>query len=450
MLFFVQLLDGLTTVKKKQNFDVSFYTETILKATWLPWRLIKSLERWTENTARARYPELYNLLHLGRRGFKVRPITHGPEHHFFGYYDKSPWNKSGKLVLCHEVGFNDRPPREKDKVKIGLIHLNESNRFEPLAETFAWNWQQGAMLQWHPKDPENLFIHNDRREGDFVGIVRDTRGREVKIYNRPIYAATPDGMLGYSLNFSRLHNQRPGYGYAGGVDPWEDAPHPDDDGIYCVDLTSGESCLLISLELLARLNPKPGMRHVFHWVNHIQVSRDGKRFAFFHIWRKDETGWSVRLYTANIDGSELRCLLDSCRVSHYDWQDGRNILVWARHPETGRDNFLLCNDADGTTQVVGERVLTEDGHCSFSPGGTWILNDTYPDTYDMRNLMLYDWQNNRRIDIARLYSPKKRWWGEIRCDLHPRWSRDGRQVSLDSVHNGERQMYVIDVEGIVA
>lgn len=34
---------------------------------------------------------------------------------------------------------------------------------------------------------------------------------------------------------------------------------------------------------------------------------------------------------------------------------------------------------------------------------------------------------------------------EIRCDLHPRWNREGTQVCMDSVHNGERQMYFVDV-----
>jgi len=32
-----------------------------------------------------------------------------------------------------------------------------------------------------------------------------------------------------------------------------------------------------------------------------------------------------------------------------------------------------------------------------------------------------------------------------RCDLHPRWSRNGRQVSFDSVHEGNRQIYIADV-----
>ncbi len=100
--------------------------------------------------------------------------------------------------------------------------------------------------------------------------------------------------------------------------------------------------------------------------------------------------------------------------------------------------------------IFGETDLKEDGHCTFSPDGRWVLNDTYPDGHQMRTLMLVRASDGRRIDIARLYSPKSRWWGEIRCDLHPRWSRDGRQVCIDSVHDGSRQMYVIDVERMSA
>ena len=35
-----------------------------------------------------------------------------------------------------------------------------------------------------------------------------------------------------------------------------------------------------------------------------------------------------------------------------------------------------------------------------------------------------------------------------RCDLHPRWNRDGRQVCIDSVHEDQRQMYLLDVSQI--
>jgi Tol biopolymer transport system component len=79
----------------------------------------------------------------------------------------------------------------------------------------------------------------------------------------------------------------------------------------------------------------------------------------------------------------------------------------------------------------------------------WLLTDTYPDPVtNERILMMFDCENNVRHDLGSFYTdPKLR--KENRCDLHPRWSRDGTQVCIDSVHEGERQMYVLDVAPIV-
>ena len=305
------------------------------------------------------------------------------------------------------------------------------------------------MLQWHPADPERLLLHNDRRNGHLVGVVRTSEGRELRSYDQPIYAVTPDGCQALSLNFARLHTHRPGYGYAGVLDPWSDAPHSKDDGIRLINLDSGASTLIVSLDQLARSRPTDDMAGVHQWVNHIQISPDGQYFAFFHLWRSGENGWRVRLFTACVDGSQLTCLLDASTISHYDWMDSEKLLVWADVPRFGK-RFILCNRATGDRTVVGNGVLTEDGHCSFSPDRQWLLNDTYPDTYQMRTLMLFSMRERERLDIARLYSPKDRWWGEIRCDLHPRWNRDGTRVCIDSVHSGERQLYVIDVGDIVS
>ena len=37
----------------------------------------------------------------------------------------------------------------------------------------------------------------------------------------------------------------------------------------------------------------------------------------------------------------------------------------------------------------------------------------------------------------------------MRSDLHPRWNRDGTQICFDSVHEGTRQVYVLNVKEIV-
>ena len=183
----------------------------------------------------------------------------------------------------------------------------------------------------------------------------------------------------------------------------------------------------------------------FHYVNHVQPSPGGKRIAFFHIWRTGDTAWEVRLYTM-APGRNRGCAVCSIRGG-FPTTTGSTIgTFWSGRTYPGRgDRFLLCDEQGGDHKVFGEGTLTEDGHCSFSPDRKWVLNDTYPDRYDMRTLMLVRFNDQKRIDLARLHSPKSRWWGEIRCDLHPRWSRDGTRICVDSVHDGTRQMYVMDV-----
>ncbi len=414
----------------------------------IPWRFRHGLERWLESSCREERPALYRWLHFGEARDRLRAVTSGPAHHFFGYYEKSPWNASQSLLLAHQAPFNDRPPGREDSVSVGVVHLGESNRYEPLGTSLAWNWQQGSMLQWHPADREHLVVYNDRRLGRLVAAVRDTQGRTLNVYDQPIYALSPDGRYAYSVNFARLHTHRPGYGYAGLADPWADDPHPSADGIHRLDMASGRCELILSLDELAHLDADDAWRGAFQWINHVQVSPDASRIAFFHIRRVGEAGWRARLCSCASDGSAPMRLLDTEVVSHYDWLDDQRILVWARdHGHSG--HFRLVAHAREDPTIVGAGVLIEDGHVSFSPDRGWVLNDTYPDRYDMRTLMLYRWADGKRVDLARLHSPKSRWWGEIRCDLHPRWSRDGSMLCIDSVHTGQRQMYVMDVGDFV-
>ncbi len=414
----------------------------------------------------------------------VRGLTRGPKCHFFGYYDKSPWDATGRYVLGLETTFMDRPPTPKDRAVIGLIDKAEENTWRPIARTVAWNWQQGAMLQWLPSEPDRLIVYNDRREDRFVSVVRNIFADEERVLPRPVYALSPAGGYALSTNFARIADTRPGYGYVGLEDPGRENPHPADDGIFWMDLETGEHRLIISYAQAANFRSKPSMNGAKHWFNHIQVNTDGSRFAFLHRWCPwgQTRPWETRLLTADPDGSGLYSLADDGMVSHYDWRDPTHILAWARQearpPSTGPlgirndlpsgepaksqdrlclDRFFLFTDRSKTSPTggseqrgtVGEGVLTTDGHCSYSPERQWILTDTYPDEERMRTLILYRPEDDRRVDIGRFFAPKEL-DGEIRCDLHPRWSRDGHAVCFDSVHEGARQMYVVDVSGIVA
>jgi hypothetical protein len=219
---------------------------------WLPWRLRNSVRHWVEFNASAKDPALYRWLHFGSSRERACAVTHGPAHHFFGYYEKSPWNSSQTLLLAHEVDFNDHAPGPNDRVRLGVINLS-NHRFEQLGDSLAWNWQQGAMLTWHPANPERLFVHNDMRNSQHVGVVRDISGEEIAAYDRPIYSILPNGKVAFLVSFARLARHRPGYGYEGPRDLFENLPHPSQDGIWRIDLESGESRLIVSLGQLATL-----------------------------------------------------------------------------------------------------------------------------------------------------------------------------------------------------
>ena len=376
----------------------------------------------------------------------ARAVTAGPKHHSFGYYDKTPWDATGRYMLALELEFMDRPNTPDDVGVVGMVDLVEGNRFRPLAETRAWNWQQGTMLQWLETAPERLIIYNDRQDDGYVSVVRDVHTGETRTLPRPVYAVSRDGKSAVTLSFSRVHRTRPGYGYVGLPDEWEEEPAPEQDGIYRMDLETGESRLIVSLAQIAAFKHDESMDEGRHWVNHLLFSPDSSRFIFLHRWQVGK-GRRTRMFTANPDGSDIACVADHEMVSHFDWRDPRHILAWARQHGRG-DYYYLFTDRSRELEIVGEGVLDRDGHCSYSPDRRWILTDSYPDRESYRTLILYRPGENRRIDIGRFYSAKEI-TGEFRCDLHPRWNRDGTQVCIDSIHEGSRQLYVLDVSEIV-
>lgn len=382
-------------------------------------------------------------------GPAARAVTSGPKHHFFGYYDKSPWDATGRFLLGLQSRFGGRCPRAQDTAAIGLIDTEGGDTWRPVAQTTAWNWQQGCMLQWHPAAPDRLIVYNARQGDSLAGIVMDVFGGKKRVLAIPVYAVGPRGSVAISLSFDRLARCRPGYGYHGLARRAAEDPAPERDGLFLLDLESGLGQLTISLAELAEFQPLPSMQGATHWVNHAQFNTDGRRFGFLHRWRGPQTGGrtQTRLLTADTDGSELRCVSDHEMVSHYDWRDPSRLLAWARRHGIG-DRYYLFTDGTDNVEVIGEGSLLSDGHCSYSPDRRWILTDTYSDSAGMRTLLLYRPRDESRVELGRFLSPPQL-AGELRCDLHPRWSRDGRQVCFDSAHEGTRQMYVVDVADVL-
>jgi len=371
----------------------------------------------------------------------IRRLTEG-RHHFFGYYDKHAWDATQRFHLALEVPFDDRMPRPDDEAVVGMVDLEEENRFIPLDTTSAWCWQQGCMLQWLGSAPDREIIYNVRVGTAFRARIRDVHTGRTRDLARPIYCVTSDGRRAATLNFSRVHWCRPGYGYAGIRDPNRDEPAPEDDGVWTVDLATGAARLIVSIGRLASLHPHPTFseaRH--HWVNHLLWNADGSRLILLHRWQAGQSRFT-RMYTVGPDGEDLHLVPAEDMVSHFHWRGTRRILAWARTRAAG-DHFYLFEDRSDRWEIVGKDVLTGDGHCSFGPDGRWVLCDTYPQGEPpSRTLYLYRLVDDTRFDLGRFAIDERFPSGPLRTDLHPRWSRDGTQVSFDSAHEGARQIYL--------
>ncbi len=375
----------------------------------------------------------------------ARAVTRGPKSHFFGYYDKCPWDKTGRYLLAMEIGFNDRQPKRGEPLTVGMVDLKSGNKYIPLDKTLAWCWQQGTMLQWVGTAPDREIIYNGVKGGRYVSVIRDVHSGKTRTLPRPVYAISNDGTQAVSLDFDRTGRLRPGYGYIAVPEKYKDDPAPKDAGAYWMDLKTGKNKLIVTIAEAASIQPDDRFPGAHHWFNHMQFNPSGTRFLFLHRWKKPNKGWFTRLYTARPDGGDLRLIADTGMVSHFDWRDDKTILAWARDKK-GKCRFFWIDALTGDMEVMGEGVLVRDGHCSYSPDRKWVLNDTYPlGKQRLMTLMLYRPADGKRIDIGKFHLPK-RLHGPYRIDLHPRWNRDGTQVCIDSGHEPPtRQVYVIDV-----
>ncbi len=378
---------------------------------------------------------------------EIKRITPENEHWFFGYYDILSFDQDENYHLGIKVDFMDRMPTSKDKAEVYLIDIRTNER-KLLGETYAWCFQQACFVQWVP-GRKNTVIWNIRTEGGcgYGSVMMDVVTGEKKIFERPVATVSPTGKYAISINFDRLYDFRPGYGYEGQRDRWYDDNHPQDDGIWLMDLDTGEYRLILSLdELWDFTKGYFGGQDQKVCVNHINFNTDGSRFVFLlRNFAGDD--WKTATMTADYDGGNLYTLSDYSYASHYYWVSRDVLSIYSRGEELGTmgDQLYELKDLTHEGRALDPDFFRADGHVSYSPDRTWVLYDSYPKEDGCRELYLYDLINRKGGILGRFrimpYSTI-----EIRCDLHPVWSPSGKKISIDSVHEGYRGIYVIDVE----
>jgi hypothetical protein len=288
--------------------------------------------------------------------------------------------------------------------------------------------------------------------------VLDVKTGKKRTLPHPFYTFSPDGKTAFAPDFRRLNDTRPGYGYNGVPDPNKEVLAPEDAGVWKMDMATGEQKLIFTFAQAAKI-PFTGREDAAfkpaskHWFNHLLCNTDGTRLFFLHRWHApaEKQAFHTRALTMNLDGGDVHVLDPWGGTSHFVWRDPSHIFAFAWHPSHG-ERFYLYEDKTDHVEVVGPDVMTVNGHNTYIPGknNEWVLNDTYPDPVRrMQNPYLYHIPTNRRVPLGHFFSPRP-YTGEVRCDNHPCASRDGTKIVFDSPHDGGRQVYLIDISGLIS
>ena len=380
---------------------------------------------------------------------RVSPDDFSHEY-FFGYYDKSPWDITDRYMLCMRANdtWSDVSPKEKADILLidTALPENDKRRVKKIAETSSWNVQQACMAQWLGPDFKSHIIYNDFRNGKYISVIMDVNTGEEKVIPSSVYTVSSDGKMALTLDFSRLFNLRPGYGYYNVPESTKDIHLPDSTAVWKIDLESGLVTPLLSYKDFACFEPRPEMSipEAIHKVNHLMLSPNGKRFMVLYRWFVGSKKYT-RLITCNVDGTDMYVLSDDDMVSHCFWKDDEHILAFENKKDGGPGYYYM---KDKTQEYIHcWPQLSNDGHPSYSPDRSLIVTDTYPDRARVAEIKIMDGTDEKKNTvniIARVFAPFK-YDNDTRCDLHPRWNHSGNRVCFDSVFEGHRGLYYVAI-----
>lgn len=379
----------------------------------------------------------------------VRVSPDDGKEYFFGYYDKSPWDITDRYMLCMRANdtWSDVSPKEKADILLIDTQKSDDNpdRVKKIAETSSWNVQQGCMLQWLGPDYGSKILFNDYRNGKYVSVILTLSTMEEMVIPAPSYSVSKDGKFALTLDFSRLYELRPGYGYYNVPEKTKGIALPNSTAIWKVNLETGEITSVLSYVDFVNFRPRKEMKEpgAVHKVNHIMISPNGEKFMVLYRWFNGYRKYT-RLITCNVDGTDMYVLSDDDMVSHCFWKNDREIIAFENKRETGSGYYLMKDKTQEYEQLWNG--IDFDGHPSYSPDGKSIVFDSYPDRARVASVMVSDAENKDKRyvkTVARVFAPFK-YDNDTRCDLHPRWSRNGKKICFDSVFEGNRGLYVVE------
>ena len=400
---------------------------------------------------------------------------------FVGFHDVTPWSRDESCLAIHRAAPGLFQMADCGKPIEICLWRPQTGAIESVDSTTGWNFQQGSRLQWLPGSSDTL-VFNTIEDTRAVAVLKNISTGARSVLPGAIYVISPDGKTSISPNFSTLAHRWKAYGYP----PLAAAPSitdQDADGLWQLDLETGEQSLFISTRRAAAFEAVPGADPASHFLCHASFSPDGTRVVFLHRFFSADGGLFTRMIATDREAKDL-VLLAQEKVSHFDWFDRDNVLVWARfsggglaaarargalgspwlkpllrlaRSMTGRwkkqflaESYYKISIGDPKSRArFGWPSLDSDGHPMIARSHEWIVTDFYPDKSGKLPVILYNPDQARRIDVHVFSHHPRSSDSDVKCDLHPRWSRGERFIAVDTCEAGFRQVRILNVSDLV-
>lgn len=437
-------------------------------------------------------------------------ITQGPKHHLFGFHDLFISNHNGDKYLALEADIINRPPLLGESFGVGYV---KDNDFVNIGKTTALNYPQGARQQWvgdtdyftvnnrvGDKWGFDLYDAEAKRLVDrYNSTAHSLTGNGKYAFGLDYARLHRLGGYGYTgLEDKGKHDPFP---TDSGITITNLETKKSD---LLVSVRQVAECGVSNLSGQTHhylthlsLNPSSDRLAFLHryfmpdgglMTRLMTIGIDGQNlrclgqgFLSHYDWKDDS-----HLYIYGRTGRSVDAVRNSNLLQNHAmaWtlklaKKCVKAVLGKQKGLVGGMHFLMIEDSDTSKSTpFAESTICHDGHPMTNPiDRDWCIFDTYPDALGDRQLFFYQFSSDTRVNVGvfrRLFeepdttlqeqylqgmepgilkniSPKLIAFTRsgLHCDLHPRWSADGRWGVFDSIHEGTRQIYKVAFDDLV-
>lgn len=441
---------------------------------------------------------------------KVECMTNGAKHHLFGFHDLKISNAAGDKYLSLEVDTINRPPLPGEMFGLGYV---KDEHYVKIGETTALNYPQGARQQWVADTEfftvnnrvgniwgtdlydasSNLLV--DRYEAATHMLTKNGK------YSLGLDYARLHRLGGYGYTGILDKEANNAIPLDSGITIMDMTTK---EIKLLVSVRQVAECGVSNLSgkthhYLTHLCINPSSTRVAFLHRYFMpdgglmtrlmtIGLDGsdlrclaQGFLSHYDWKDDNHIYIYGRAGSSVDAMRNNPIMQNPIImkSLRFAKKCVKMVIGKGKAIVGGMSFLMITDEENPRiSAFARELMSQDGHPMTHPyNSDWCICDTYPDQFGDRVLYLYQFSKDMRINLGkfrRIFQDpditlrNKFLMGMdnnilenvsisqiaftrsgLHCDLHPRWSSDGKWAVFDSIHEGTRQIYRVNVDGLI-